>query len=197
MKYHSIAILWAALGLALSGGCKRQVATKSHVDANETQDSGQLKSCALGTIPNVHSLGDVYLAGQPKPEDFEVAKAEGIKTIINLRHAKEINDVDEEATVKAAGLDYVHLPWNGEGELTDDVIQRSRKLFETAERPILMHCGSANRVGALWIPWRVLDGNVSLEEAIDEAKTIGLKNEPNAALSDHSLPFEMERSYWL
>jgi hypothetical protein len=38
-----------------------------------------------------------------------------------------------------------------------------------------LHCGSSNRVGAVWLPWRVLDGGVEVEKAVAEAKPIGLK----------------------
>ena len=39
-----------------------------------------------------------------------------------------------------------------------------------------MHCASANRVGAVWLPYRVLDQNVPLEEALPQAQAIGLRS---------------------
>ena len=48
-------------------------------------------------------------------------------------------------------------------------------MFNTVERPALVHCGSANRVGAVYLPWRVLDGGLSVEDALAEAKVVGLK----------------------
>jgi protein tyrosine phosphatase (PTP) superfamily phosphohydrolase (DUF442 family) len=96
--------------------------------------------------------------------------------VINLRHAQEITTFDETAVVGVLGLDYVHLPWNGTEELTDEVFDRCRALLSTAERPILLHCASANRVGAVWLPWRVLDGGITWEAALGEAHTIGLRS---------------------
>jgi uncharacterized protein (TIGR01244 family) len=134
-----------------------------------------LEPYSCGSITRLHTLGGVYLASQPSADDLAQAKAGGIKTVINLRPASEQPDMDEPAIATGLGLTYVHLPWNGAEQLTDEVFARTRELLSSAERPILLHCASANRVGAVWIPWRVLDGGVELEAAVAEAKTIGLK----------------------
>jgi len=135
-----------------------------------------LEPYECGTITTLHTLGGVFLASQPKPEDFAQAKKGGVKTVINLRHAAEITDFDEKQIVEAQGLTYINLPWNGPEELTDAIVDQSRALLKTAERPILLHCSSANRVGAVWIPYRVLDGGLSWDAALAEAKTVGLKS---------------------
>jgi hypothetical protein len=38
-----------------------------------------------------------------------------------------------------------------------------------------MHCHSGNRVGAIWLAWRVLDGGLAWDKALDEAHEVGLK----------------------
>ncbi len=136
-----------------------------------------LESRELGQTPNVHALGQVWLAGQPSLGDLEQAKAAGIKTVINLRHEQEFDGFDEEQVVTGLGLQYVSLPWGGADELTDEVFGRTRKLLNEANEPVLLHCGSANRVGAVLLPWRVLDGGLSFEEALQEARTVGLRTE--------------------
>lgn len=135
----------------------------------------QLEPYSCGTISRLHTLGGIFLASQPAPADFEQAKEGGVVTVLDLRHDRERPDFDERAFVTELGLQYVQLPWNGPDELTDEVFDEGRRLLSTLERPLLFHCGSANRVGALWIPWRVLDGGLDLEEAVAEAKVIGLK----------------------
>ena len=57
-----------------------------------------------------------------------------------------------------------------------EVFDQAREQLKTAERPILLHCASANRVGAVWLPYRVLDGGLSWDHALAEAKTVGLKS---------------------
>jgi len=135
----------------------------------------KLEPYVCGEIARLHTYDSIFLASQPTPADFEQAALSGVKTVINIRHDKEITGFDEAAVVAANGLTYVHLPWNGVDELTDEVFAQTRELLNTAERPILLHCGSANRVGGVWIPWRVLDGGLSFEEALAEAKVVGLK----------------------
>lgn len=130
---------------------------------------------SCGSTARVHSFGAMQLASQPAAADFETAKAAGVRTVINLRHESEIKDFDERAVVTGLGMTYVNLPWHGAEELDDAVFTRARELLRTAETPVLVHCGSANRVAAVWIPWRVLDGGVPFEQALAEAKTIGLK----------------------
>lgn len=136
----------------------------------------KLEPYECGTITRLHTLGGVFLASQPKPEDFEQAKKGGVKTVITLRHADEVTDFNEKEVVEGLELKFVELPWNGPDELTDEVFDQARDLLKTAERPILLHCGSANRVGAVWLPHRVLDGGIALEEAVEEAKVVGLKS---------------------
>lgn len=128
-----------------------------------------------GSTQRVHAFGDFRLASQPAAADFEIAKAAGVRTVINLRHEHEIKDFDERAVVTGLGMTYVNLPWHGPEELNDAVFTRARELLRTVEPPVLVHCGSANRVAAVWIPWRVLDGGVPFEQALTEAKAIGLK----------------------
>tara|TARA_R110002072_G_scaffold2288_14_gene18981 strand:+ start:7388 stop:7951 length:564 start_codon:yes stop_codon:yes gene_type:complete len=134
-----------------------------------------LEPFVCGSTQPVHTFAGIYLAGQPSGTDFELAEADGVRTVINLRMPQEQEDFDEAGIVTGLGMTYISLPWNGPDALTDDVFDRAREMFNTAERPMMVHCGSANRVGAVWIPWRVLDGGVSFEAALTEARTMGLR----------------------
>ncbi|MFT7669014.1 MAG: protein tyrosine phosphatase (PTP) superfamily phosphohydrolase (DUF442 family) [Planctomycetota bacterium] len=136
----------------------------------------QLEVYECGSITRLHTFGGIFLASQPTPEDFEQAKKGGVVTVVNLRHEAEIIDFDEQVVVTELGLNYLPLAWNGPDELTDSVFDESRQIIETVERPALVHCGSANRVGAIWLPWRVLNEGVSVEEALAEAKMIGMRS---------------------
>lgn len=160
-------------GMMGQGGDAPQ-ATASAEHRAITTDTLEPYEC--GTITRLHTLGGVFLASQPKPEDFAQAKKGGVKTVINLRHADEIKDFDEKKVVESEGLKYINLPWDGPAELTDEVFDQARAHLKTAERPILLHCASANRVGAVWLPYRVLDGGLSWDDALAEAKTVGLKS---------------------
>jgi protein tyrosine phosphatase (PTP) superfamily phosphohydrolase (DUF442 family) len=136
--------------------------------------SAKLEKSKLGTIFNVHRFGSIILGGQPKPKDFALLKKEGVKTIIQMNYRERL-PFREEAFVKALGMDYIYFPWNGPRELTDGIFNGGRKLLNRSKKPLLLHCASANRVGAIWLVWRVLDGGLALDKAIAEAKEVGMR----------------------
>jgi uncharacterized protein (TIGR01244 family) len=140
-----------------------------------TQPAPKLEPTTCGRIARVHRLADVYLAGQPTAEDLAEAKKLGVKTIVNLRPDAEQKGFDERAAVEDAGLAYVHIPFSGADDLDDAIFDKAREELKKAERPLLLHCASANRVGAVWLPYRVLDNGIAYDAALAEAKTVGLR----------------------
>ncbi len=137
----------------------------------------QVAADELGTTKNVSRVGDLYLAGQPKMADIEVAKAAGIKHVISLRMPGEI-DWDEKAAVESAEMKFHTIEFRHPDELTDEVFDELRELLKmTSGEKVLLHCGSANRVGAVWATYRAIDQDVDTVKAIEEAKQVGLNNE--------------------
>ena len=134
-----------------------------------------VKTAKLGETRNVHRCGDLYLAGQFSPQDIEKIKAAGITRVISLRTDGEI-DWDQKTALDNAGLEFIVVPFRAPQELTDDVFDKVRKLLDDSNKPTLFHCGSANRVGGVWMTRRVLDEGIDMETAVKEAKTIGLRN---------------------
>lgn len=128
----------------------------------------------IGSVRNLSVAGDIYLAGQPAKDDFQLLKDRGVKTIINLRLPQE-SDLDERGIVETLGMTYAALPWNGPDQLTDDRLDQMRRLLRDSERPVVLHCASANRVGAGWVAYRVLDEGVDIEQAVAEAKAAGMR----------------------
>jgi uncharacterized protein (TIGR01244 family) len=128
----------------------------------------------------------ICTGGQPTPEQLEILKAQGVKAIINLRVPSEHDAAAEEAQAKKLGLRYVNIPVDGRA-LTDEMADKFRKAMREKEnRPAFIHCGSANRVGAFWMIYRVLEDGWTLEKAEEEAKKIGMRS---AALRDFALVY--------
>src|SRR5262249_29596804 len=48
--------------------------------------------------------------GQPSMENLQKMKAEGVRSVVNLRQASEYNFEEEVATAKKLGLRYFHIP---------------------------------------------------------------------------------------
>ncbi len=129
------------------------------------------------TLDRMHTLGGIFLASQPSEVELAELSDGGIKTVLDLRPAAEDRGYDEAQRAGELGLEYLNLPIGGADDLTDEVFDRARGIFERGQRPMLVHCKSANRVGALWLAWRATDGGLTLEEALAEAKLVGLKSE--------------------
>jgi uncharacterized protein (TIGR01244 family) len=177
---HSDRLPFLSAGLALLAACagspEPQPAPKpAPAAATQIPGAPTLEPYQCGDVQRIHTFQGIFLASQPTPVDFEHAQKGGIKTVVNLRHHSEVKDFDEAAVVTALGLTYVNLPWNGPDELSDAVFDRGRELLNTAERPLMMHCSSANRVGPIWIAWRILDGGATWEAAYAEAVQIGMR----------------------
>src|SRR6185436_8007108 len=80
---------------------------------------------------------------------------------------------EEEAIVKAEGLRYVSVPIAPASLSQSQVDAVAKALDDPAAGPILLHCGSANRVAGVWAAMEVQRGK-SYEEALAEARKIGL-----------------------
>ncbi|MFO0831859.1 MAG: sulfur transferase domain-containing protein [Phycisphaerales bacterium] len=128
------------------------------------------------TIASIGTFQHQFDHGQPDEPGLAASRAAGATTVIDFRKASEKPDFDEKAAAERAGLAYINIPYQGDAELTDAVFETSRRTFTSLSGPALMHCRSGNRVGAAWLPYRVLDGGVTWEEALAEAKAIGLKD---------------------
>ena len=135
----------------------------------------KLEPAELGKTANVHSCGGLFLSGQFTREDIELIKKRGIERIVTLRADGEVA-WDEKAAVEGAGLEFRSVPFRAPEALTDDVFDEVRKLLRSPGDKTLLHCGSANRVGGVWLPYRVLDEGVPLEVALEEARKIGLRS---------------------
>ena len=165
MKYT--ALLPLLLALLIQTGCQSDGPSQAKVAPVEPTQCGDVK--------NMHRVGDLYVAGGVTPSDYPLLKDLGIKTILNLRQEDETPGINSAKLAKANGIMHVRIPWKGPDQLSDDRLDAMREVLRGAERPILFHCGSANRVSAGWLAYRVLDEGVELKTAITEAKTFGLR----------------------
>jgi protein tyrosine phosphatase (PTP) superfamily phosphohydrolase (DUF442 family) len=136
--------------------------------------AGELATYARSRRKRLHAFDGILLASRVSPDDLQLAAESGAHTVLNMCHPGEI-PFDEGAMVESLGMRYVDLAWNGPDELTDDLVRRARTWFRDAERPLLVHCASSNRVGALWLAWRVVDQGIEVDAALVEAEAVGLR----------------------
>lgn len=131
-------------------------------------------------IRNFLRINDQFCTGgQPRLEHLEKLKAEGVKTIINLRQPSEHRAEEEEAKAKELGLRYFNIPVVYRDPKEEQATEFLRITDDPANRPIFIHCTAAIRVGAFWLIRRVLRDGWTFEAAEKEAEKVGLRESPH------------------
>ena len=91
----------------------------------------------------------ISAAGQPDAAAFKVFADSGYAAVVDLRTERENRGIDEEAVVEGLGMDYVSMPIADPAEINLENARRLDELLKSYDAPVLIHCGSSNRVGAL------------------------------------------------
>ena len=127
-------------------------------------------------IPRILCLNENIATGaQPTAAAFAKLASSGFRSVLSLRTDKENVDLkkDRELT-EAAGMRYIHIPVvsaSPDPKRVDDFITA---VNDKKNYPMLIYCGSANRVGAFWMIYRVVANGWTEEKALAEAEKIGL-----------------------
>ena len=131
-------------------------------------------------IRNFLQINKQFCTGaQPRLEHLEKLKADGVKSIINLRPPSEHRAAEEEAKAKELGLRYFNIPVVF-GDPKEEQVTEFLKITDDPEnRPAFIHCAASIRVGAFWMVRRVLRDGWKVEDAEKEAEKIGLRESPH------------------
>src|SRR5207237_4785757 len=134
------------------------------------------KSDVPGITNLVQVETTVACAGAVTPEAVASIKRMGFASIINLRLATEPGaSIEEEAAAaKAAGITFVHLPFNGSSPDPAVADQFLKLITESRNQPAFIHCASGNRAAAMWLIKRVLIDKWDVYRAAEEALALGL-----------------------
>lgn len=152
MKNTGFWILAAALAV---GGCALQAPMQQLPAIRD----------AVSPAPGVLSAGRLGAA------DIDALRDAGVRQIIDLTPDAETPEFDEAAAARAAGLAYANLPLAGPADLTYDTVLAFDAMLRAAKRPVLVHCASGNRVGAMaalraaWVDGRPAEDAVAIGRA--------------------------------
>lgn len=122
------------------------------------------------------TLPDVYASGQPSPDQLAALAAQGVRTVINLRAPTEQVEFDEALEAKKLGLRYVSIPIAGPQDVSRETASRFSGELADARRggAVLVHCASANRVGAMMALDQAITQNQSAADALAIGRAAGL-----------------------
>jgi uncharacterized protein (TIGR01244 family) len=136
------------------------------------------------TVPGIRNFAHldttIACAGATTPEGVAEVKKRGYASIINLREASEngANIDAEEAAAKAAGIKFIHLPFNSSNPDPAIIDGFMKAVTDPANQPAFVHCASGNRASALWMIKRIDVDGWTPERATTEATELGLTSQP-------------------
>ncbi|WP_438397041.1 fused DSP-PTPase phosphatase/NAD kinase-like protein [Caballeronia sp. DA-9] len=127
-------------------------------------------------IPNFKQpTVDVATGGQPSLDQLARVSDYGFRSILNLRPVTENSGFDEHVEVARLGMRYHHLPVATADDLTQSAAaELGQILSDKSNLPILVHCGSGNRVGALFALRAAWIHGASTDDAIKLGQQYGL-----------------------
>lgn len=152
-----------------------QTASTGTQTAQDTPVAGSARMPAgLSAVPGIRQpKPGLYTAGQPESAQWRGVADAGVTTVIDLRPDAETEGRDERAEVDAAGMRYVNIPVAGAGDINDANADALAQALRDADGPVLVHCASGNRVGALLAIGAARAG-MPVEEAIAYGRSAGL-----------------------
>ena len=139
----------------------------------------QVKKVDVPGIRNFSRVdATVGCGGAVDPSAMAALRKDGFVSVINLRQASEAGaDIDAgRAAAQAAGLKYIHLPFNAAAPDEKVVESFLAAVADRSNQPVFIHCGSANRVGGVWMIKRALQDGWTIDRARTEAEAIGLRD---------------------
>jgi uncharacterized protein (TIGR01244 family) len=136
------------------------------------------------SVPGITNLArletTVACAGAITPESVPDIKKMGFVAVVNLRQASEpgANVEAEAAAVKAAGLRYFHVPFDGANPDPKVADQFIGAITTKGAEPAFIHCAGGNRAATMWLIKRLVVDGWDVERATKEATALGQTSAP-------------------
>jgi uncharacterized protein (TIGR01244 family) len=146
---------------------------------NERARLDRIEQALRSDVPRILCLNEsLATAAQPSEQAFSKVAAAGFRSVLNLRTAAEGVDIEKErALVERSGMRYLHIPVVSSAPRSEQADEFIRAVREKSLHPMLIHCSSANRVGAFMMIYRVVEQGWSEKKALEEAVKIGLSSD--------------------
>jgi len=107
---------------------------------------------------SVSPVDGITAAGQPDEAALRVFAENGYVAVVDLRTEGEDRKMNEPEAVEELGMAYVSMPISGDG-ITFDNARQLKEVLDGYDEPVLLHCASANRVGAMLALIASLEGD--------------------------------------
>lgn len=118
----------------------------------------------------------LHAGGQPSAAQLQALAAQGVRTVIDLRQPDEDRGYDETAQAEALGLRYVRIPVAGAEGLDAANVRAVYQALQQSQGPVLLHCASGNRAGAVLALVNARYEQATPEQALPLGQRAGLKS---------------------
>ncbi|MFT7286892.1 MAG: hypothetical protein ACI87W_001001 [Halieaceae bacterium] len=122
----------------------------------------------------VAPVDGISSAGQPSKDALQIFADSGYVAVIDIRGTEENRGFDEVAVIAALEMSYIAFPISGADAISFENAAELEALIGAQGGPVLVHCASGNRVGALLALQRSQAG-ASYLEALQYGRAAGLK----------------------
>ena len=143
-------------------------------NANEGEQSIHVDLDDVIAAGKVEPVDGITSSGQPDAAALEVFANSGYGVIIDMRGPDEDRGMDDfEGAVEATGMQYLAFPVVGAEQVSFETAAKLDEVLQGIDGPVLMLCGSGNRVGAVLALRQSLNG-ASDEDSIQFGKDAGM-----------------------
>ncbi len=132
-------------------------------------------------MQNTVQINDRFTIAKFAPDEDQIRQAvdQGFRSLVNMQTSDEKDklklDPDVEGEIaKDAGLAYLHHPVDGE-KLSTEVVDEFRRKAAGLPAPVLVHCASGKRSGAMVMMHIGSQQGMSGQEVIDKAEKMGFE----------------------
>ena len=121
---------------------------------------------------------EAAVGGAPGREDVGRLAGEGYRTVLDLRTAREgtpegvLGVGEERLAVGEAGMRHENLPVDM-AEADEALIGRVGERIRGAEKPVLVHCASGRRAGAMVLANLAVERGMTAEQCFERAGEMG------------------------
>jgi hypothetical protein len=148
-----------------------------------------IESTDFGTINNVSKMGPIWFGAMPHEEDLDLASRRGVKRIIDLSIPLERGECPTSVACGRHEIEYLIAGIRPDSEPTDESVDlvvgwlreslaasSEGTVTEAPAEPIptLMICGSGGRCSMFFAIFRVVEMEVPLQVALEEARRGGM-----------------------
>jgi uncharacterized protein (TIGR01244 family) len=122
----------------------------------------------------------VACGGTMTPAAVAELKERGYKSVFDLQlpDEKGADVAGETAAARAAGINFVHVPFTPAKPDTASVDTFLKEVSKPANEPAFIHCAAGNRAAGFWMIKRVLVDKWDIDKAQAEAEGLGLSSAP-------------------